>query len=159
MSSAAPSTLSRLRWPVPIYVAAAAVGAGLQWTWPSPWIGSPLADILLMIGLIMIVAALALVAGAFSTMRRHRTTVLPDQQAAHLVTNGAFALSRNPMYLGFTLLLLGAALAFGTLWLILAGVIAALTVQQLAIIPEERALDLRFGKRYRDYSRKVRRWF
>ena len=50
------------------------------------------------------------------------------------------------------------ALATGILWFLLAALVSGLLVQKLAIEREERHLEARFGKKWRDYSRKVRRW-
>ena len=70
---------------------------------------------------------------------------------------------RNPLgakaiYLGNTLMMIGIGLASGILWFILLGLVAAFATQKLAIEREERHLDQKFGKRWRDYSKKVRRW-
>lgn len=149
---------SRLPWPPMIYVAAVALAIVAQWLWPLPWIGPPLADLLFALGWLMVLAALALDFGAMRTMRKARTTILPHRAADHLVTGGPFALSRNPIYLGNTTLMVAIGFIAGSLWFLLLAPLAAIATTFLAIRPEERHLAERFGKRYRDYQKKVRRW-
>lgn len=149
---------SRLPWPPLIYVAAVALAIVLQWLWPLPWIGPPLADLLFALGWLMVLAALALDFGAMRTMRKAQTTILPHRAADHLVTGGPFALSRNPIYLGNTTLMVAVGFIAGSLWFVLLAPVAAILTTFLAIRPEERHLAERFGKRYRDYQKKVRRW-
>ncbi|WP_127524101.1 isoprenylcysteine carboxylmethyltransferase family protein [Mesorhizobium sp. Z1-4] len=149
---------SRLPWPPMIYVAAVALAIVAQWLWPLPWIGPPLADLLFALGWLMVLAALALDFGAMRTMRKARTTILPHRAADHLVTGGPFALSRNPIYLGNTTLMVAIGFIAGSLWFLLLAPLAAIATTFLAIRQEERHLAERFGKRYRDYQKKVRRW-
>lgn len=145
-------------WPVPIYVAAilAAVLAGV--IVPLPWIGRPLADILLAFGWLLVAATVALYATALSAFRRARTTVKPNAAATQLITGGPFKLSRNPLYLANTILMMGLGLVTGNAWFIVLALVAAFSVQKLAIEPEERHLQARFGRAYRDYAKRVRRW-
>ncbi|KIQ96559.1 putative protein-S-isoprenylcysteine methyltransferase [Lysobacter sp. A03] len=75
------------------------------------------------------------------------------------MTSGVFALSRNPIYLGNTLLLLGLALALHWPWLLVTALVAAVSVNQLAIKREERHLAARFGPVFAEYSQRVPRWF
>ena len=62
------------------------------------------------------------------------------------------------MYLANTLLMIGVALISGIGWFLLLALVAAFATQKLAIEREEKMLAEKFGKRYRDYSRQVRRW-
>lgn len=92
--------------------------------------------------------------------RRAGTTVNPlrPQASTQLVTDGLHRFSRNPMYLGQALILLGFALwqhhsaAFLALPLYLGW------VSRFQIVPEERALRAKFGVAYIDYCQRVRRW-
>ena len=71
---------------------------------------------------------------------------------------GLFARSRNPMYLGFTLLLLAAALA-ANLWLALAAPLAFFLAAAFWYVPaEERAVRAAFGEAYEIYAERTRRW-
>src|SRR5258706_94400 len=86
------------------------------------------------------------------------TTVRPDRGTDHLVTEGPFSFTRNPLYLAGTILVLGIGLVSGIVWFLLLAVLAAFAVQKLAIEREERHLQARFGKTYADYAGRVRRW-
>jgi protein-S-isoprenylcysteine O-methyltransferase Ste14 len=91
-------------------------------------------------------------------MLRAKTTLNPAGPASTLVTGGPFRFTRNPIYLGDTLMYLGLALLFGRRGplLLLPGVLAAL--DRGVIRREERYLERRFGRQYRAYRARVRRW-
>ena len=79
-------------------------------------------------------------------------------RATALITDGPFAKSRNPIYTGNTLLVTGAGLLFGLMWLVAAGLIAAFVTQKLAIEREERHLEGRFGVAWKAYAARTPRW-
>jgi protein-S-isoprenylcysteine O-methyltransferase Ste14 len=94
------------------------------------------------------------------TFRRVRTTVNPlkPETASTLVVSGIYRLTRNPMYVGFLLVLLGWALFLSNA-VALAGVPAYfLYMNRFQIEPEERALTATFGAAYAAYKSRVRRW-
>ncbi|MDZ5696962.1 isoprenylcysteine carboxylmethyltransferase family protein [Chelativorans sp. M5D2P16] len=150
---------SRVAWPPIVFLCAAVLGVILAYAVPLPWIGSPLSDILFAAGWLLAAAALLSIAMALRTLRRADTTVMATRSARHLVTGGPYAFSRNPIYLGMAALLFAVGLITGSVWFLLASILAAIVTQKLAIEPEERHLAERFGKRYRDYQKKARRWF
>jgi protein-S-isoprenylcysteine O-methyltransferase Ste14 len=106
----------------------------------------------------MIAAFVALNISAIRAMRRAGTTVRPDRGTDHLVMEGPFSFTRNPLYLAGTTLVLGIGLVSGIVWFLLLAVLAAFAVQKLAIEREERHLQARFGRTYVDYAERVRRW-
>ena len=110
------------------------------------------------IGALLIASGLTIDFAALLALRRHRTTVLPNRPAETLVTTGPFAFSRNPIYLGNTLLTAGIGLWLGTIWLVIAALAAALIVQHIAIRREEEHLAARFGTDWTAYTQRVRRW-
>ncbi len=124
----------------------------------SPWLVSPLSDILLVVGWLLIAAMIALDVGAMLAMARAKTTIMPHKGTEHLVTHGPFSFTRNPIYLGNVLLCCGLALIVGSLWFLIAGLAAGFLMRKLAIEGEEKHLSLRFGKAWRDYAKRVRRW-
>jgi protein-S-isoprenylcysteine O-methyltransferase Ste14 len=158
MDSKFKDTPNRVPWPPLIYAAALLFGALSGYFLPTPWPGSPLSDFLVAIGGLMIAAALFIDFKAMRTMANAKTTIMPNKGSEHLVTNGPFALSRNPIYLANTMITAGVGLLFGIVWFIPLAVAAAFLTQQLAIKREEAHLDARFGKRFREYAKKVRRW-
>ena len=149
---------NRLPWPPVVFAAAAALAVALHLLWPLPWFGAPFADFLFAIGVVLGLAAIGLALAALRALRRAGTTVLHRRAVDHLVTGGPFALSRNPIYLAGALLMTAAALVLGIAWFLPAAVLAGFVTQLVSIVHEERHLADRFGKRYRDYQKRVRRW-
>ena len=145
-------------WPPLIYGVAVLAGVALSHVWPLAgwqvwprWLG-------LLAGIGLMAAGAGFDGAAMLTMQRHRANILPHRAATALVTSGPFALSRNPIYLGNTLMVLGAALVFGMAWLLPMAMAAAATVQVLAIRREEAHLASLFGPAWQDYARLVPRW-
>jgi protein-S-isoprenylcysteine O-methyltransferase Ste14 len=147
-----------LPWPPIIILAAIAISLLLNVVYPLPWFGQPLSSILSVFGWLMIAAFVALNISAIRAMRRAGTTVRPDRGTDHLVTEGPFSFTRNPLYVAGTMLVVGIGLVSGILWCVLLAIVAAFAVQKLAIEREERHLQARFGETYMDYARRVRRW-
>ena len=150
---------SRIPWPPMLYVAAVALAIIADQMVPSVWFGSPLSDILFAAGWLIGLAGLSINIAALRRLRLAKTTVMPTRSATQLVTDGPFSFSRNPIYLGGTLIVIAIGLIVGNAWFLLFALLAAFATQKLTIEPEERHLAQHFGKRYRDYQKKVRRWF
>lgn len=93
--------------------------------------------------------------------RRAKTTLDPrfPEQSSQLVTRGVFAMSRNPIYLGFVLLLIGVACLLANLVAVCWVVAFVLYMTRFQIQPEERYMREKFGDDFLAYSSKVRRWF
>lgn len=147
-----------LPWPPIVYIAAAALAIIAHWLAPLPWLPTQLAEFLFAVGWLIVGAALFMDIAAMRTMARAKTTIMPHRGSEHLVTSGPFSFTRNPIYVGNTMLMIGVGLIGGILWFILLAPFAAFATQKLAIEREERHLEMRFGKKYRDYAKKVRRW-
>lgn len=147
-----------LPWPPVIYLGALALGLIVHWLWPLPWLPSTLAEFMFAIGWLVVAGAVALEVAAMRAMSRARTTIMPNRRSDHLVTGGPFAITRNPIYLGNTMMMMGIGLITGIALMIPMALVAAFVTGRLAIAREERHLEARFGKAYRDYAKKVRRW-
>lgn len=145
-------------WPPLLFAAALGAGFGLGRLYPLPWPGLDDAAARA-IGYGFGLAGLVLVGWGVITMLRARTNILPHRGADKLVTGGPFRIWRNPLYMGETLLLLGLAQATGNIWMVIVAAAFALGVLKLAILPEERHLEARFGDAYLDYKGRTRRWF
>ncbi len=145
-------------WPPILFAGAALIALGLQSLAPLPWPGGAGAAVLAMSGLFLGAAGLALDLATMLAFRRHQTTVLPHRGAVRLITDGPFRFSRNPIYVGNTLLMAGAGLVFGIAWLIPAAFLGAYATGKLAIAREERHLALRFDKDWEDYAARTPRW-
>lgn len=101
----------------------------------------------------------ALVLWAALSMRRRGTTLHPHGTATALVVTGPFRVSRNPIYLGFALLLAGLAASLGSSAPFAVMAVWVFAMNQLFIQPEEARLTEIFGPAYAAYAAKVRRWF
>lgn len=146
------------RLPPPLVLLLAALGVmaidALMPGWRLDWPG--LQALAVALGAV----ALALMGVAALGFARRHTSIDPihPDRASHLIVGGPYAISRNPIYLADGLLLVA-----WTLWL---GHPAGLAMTPLFIAfidryqvqPEERALAVKFGERYRAYCRRVRRW-
>ena len=92
--------------------------------------------------------------------RRAKTTVNPlhPERASSVVTSGIYRYTRNPMYVGILLVLLGCFVAFGALSGLVGLPIFIAYMNRFQIRPEERALQAKFGREYNEYQARVRRW-
>jgi len=112
------------------------------------------------------VAALLLAIGcAFSlggviAFRRARTTVSPmkPETTSALVTDGVYRITRNPMYVGFLVILVAWAVFLSSAWALSGPVVFVLYITRFQIVPEEKALRAMFGESFTSYQAKVRRW-
>ncbi|WP_027168972.1 isoprenylcysteine carboxylmethyltransferase family protein [Mesorhizobium sp. WSM3224] len=145
-------------WPPVIYVVAIALSVVLGMLYPLPWIGDIFGDLLFGVGWVALFGVAMLWITAIRVMMRAKTTFDPNAEPDHLVTSGPFGITRNPMYLANTLLLIGVAFITGIAWFLLFAFLAAFATQKLAIEKEEKILAAKFGKKYRDYAKRVRRW-
>jgi protein-S-isoprenylcysteine O-methyltransferase Ste14 len=130
------------------------------------WVLSRLPPALAIPGFIRTATAVIALGGAALTVagvmsfRQARTTMNPmkPQQAALLVRSGVYRLSRNPMYLGLLLVLLGWASFLSMAWALLGPVLFVLYINRFQIAPEERVLSAKFGASYAQYKTQVRQW-
>jgi protein-S-isoprenylcysteine O-methyltransferase Ste14 len=126
---------------------------------PTPIVnGAEPTRILRLVGIAEIAIALGLFAWAVSTFVRLKTPVIPMRRARALVDEGPFKLTRNPMYLGFTVLYLGIAFVANAFWPLVFLPEAIALTYLFAIRLEEAYLTREFGDAYREYCARVRRW-
>ena len=158
MSTEAASRPSAIPWPPILFAGAIAAALLLGRAFPLAWPG--LDDTgARVVGYAFGLAGLALTAWGLVTLYRARTNILPHKGADRLVTEGAFRFRRNPIYMGEVLILLGLAQATLNIWLVAMAPVFAVAILLLAILPEERHLEARFGEEYLDYQARTRRWF
>ena len=93
--------------------------------------------------------------------RKANTTVDPrfPDKSSSLVCTGIFRFSRNPIYLGFLLILIGWAIQLAHFLPFLPIPLFVVYMNYFQIIPEERSMQSNFGSDYQRYKAKVRRWF
>ena len=108
------------------------------------------------IGILGLAAALAGVV----EFRRAHTTVDPTNpsKSSTVVTSGIYRLTRNPMYLGFLLVVVGWAAYLSSPWTFIGPIAFVVYMNRFQIEPEERMLAARFGASFEQYLRSVRRW-
>jgi len=145
----------KVRPPI-MWVVAVLAGLVLNWLMPLPFI--PAAVPAAWLGALVFVAALALFGWAIATMTRAGTNVPSKLPTTTIVDTGPFHLTRNPIYVGMMLGLIGLAIAFNSLWLLLMLVPFALVVRYAVVAREEAYLQRKFGDVYRGYCSRVRRW-
>jgi len=106
-------------------------------------------------------AGVAIALAGVLQFRRARTTVNPLQPSAAsaLVIRGVYKWTRNPMYLGMALVLLGWAIYLSSLAAAAVLPVFVAYLNRFQIAPEERALQARFGDEFARYRNTVRRWF
>lgn len=101
-----------------------------------------------------------LLLGLWSILIYRRTGQNPDPRTPTpvIVEAGPFRVTRNPMYLQLVLVTIGIAVVLANVWILLLTPVVAWLLQRLAILPEERYLERKFGDAYLAYKRRVRRW-
>ncbi len=109
-------------------------------------------------GLVPLLVGIVLNLLADQAFKRHGTTVKPFETSSTLITGGVFGISRNPMYLGMTLILLGIALLLGSATPFAMVIILPILLDRVFISPEEKMLEDTFGGQFREYRERVRRW-
>jgi protein-S-isoprenylcysteine O-methyltransferase Ste14 len=102
----------------------------------------------------------AIVLAGILTFRRMKTTVNPltPEATTTMVTAGIYRLTRNPMYLGFLLILIGWAIDLSNLLAFACLPLFVWYMNRFQILPEERALASKFSEAFDAYKRSVRRW-
>lgn len=146
---------SRFIWPPTIYGAAALSAWALERALPSPLALSATAR---WTGWALIALACAIAIAAEWRFWRAGTATLPISPTTAIVSTGVFAWTRNPIYLAMTLAMIGAGLAFSSVWFWVETPVAVALVTKLAIEREEAYLEAKFGETYLAYKRRVRRW-
>jgi protein-S-isoprenylcysteine O-methyltransferase Ste14 len=115
--------------------------------------------------IIMTAVVIALVGGGITlsgaiAFRRAKTTVDPfkPERASSLVTFGVYRMTRNPMYVGLLMVLIGWAVFLVNVWSALGPLVFVAYITRFQIQPEEGALASLFGEAYASYKSRVRRW-
>lgn len=113
-----------------------------------------------LIGGVLLLVGLALIFLAGMGFSKARTTVLPNMihKSSSLVTGGIYRFTRNPMYLGMALAIVGAGIGAGNYLTPYALAAFVILITYLQIVEEEAGLAKIFGQEYTDYCTKVRRW-
>lgn len=116
---------------------------------PSPWT---------LLGILPIVLGIVIDVNAEQTFHEANTAVCPFDASSALVTYGPYRLMRNPMYLGFTLVLFGVSVLAGSLTPYVIVLAFALLMDRMFIQMEEQKLAVAFGMKWEEYKSQRRRW-
>ena len=131
-------------------------GLALDWLLPLPFLPDDLQKGFL--GVSVFVLALALLAWAIVTMTGAGSNVPTNRPTTTIVESGPYRFTRNPIYLGMVLGLIGLSIAFDNLWLLTMMAPFALVIRYGVVAREEAYLERKFGDVYRGYRSRVRRW-
>lgn len=96
--------------------------------------------------------------GAFYEFYKARTTLNPHGSVRQVVSGGVYRISRNPIYLGFLLMVIGLPLNSGLYWGLIISPLFIISINRLVIEREEAYLEGKFNEEYAAYKSKVRRW-
>lgn len=143
---------NRIPWPPIFYAAAFVLGLALAQVKP---LAVPIRP---EVGWTILACGILLDLWAMWTLHSHQANILPHRAATRLVTTGAYWLSRNPIYVGNTLLLLGLAIVLHNAWLIITAFMALTLVDGYAVKREEEHLLAKFGNDWRAYMDRTPRY-
>ena len=110
------------------------------------------------IGLLLTAGSLLMVFYLRYIFYHRDTTIKPFAKSDQLITNGIYRISRNPIYIGMVVFLVGTAILFGsaTPWIVIP--FYPWLINRKFILIEEEMLEKEFGEEYRKYKSRVRRW-
>jgi protein-S-isoprenylcysteine O-methyltransferase Ste14 len=151
-----PDTANVIVRPPIAWAVAVVAGLVLNWLLPLPFV--PATAPAGWLGAIVFALALTLFAWAIATMTRAGSNVPTSRPTTTIVDSGPYRFTRNPIYLGMVLGLIGLAIAFNTFWLLLTLLPFALVIRYGVVAREEAYLERKFGDAYRRYRVHVRRW-
>ena len=110
------------------------------------------------LGAVPLLAGVVLNLSADAALKRHGTTVKPFQESSALVTDGAYRISRHPMYLGFICILLGIAVFMGSATPYAPVLVLWVLIEAVFVRVEERMMAEKFGEEWSRYRARVRRY-
>jgi protein-S-isoprenylcysteine O-methyltransferase Ste14 len=109
-------------------------------------------------GIIPVIAGIYLNLYTDRLIKKYETTIKPFETPTTFIIRGPFRYSRNPIYLGMVLIILGCSLLSGSLISFFISFVFAYVLHFLYIIPEEAIMENNFGKKYMEYKSKVPCW-
>ncbi|MBT4710636.1 MAG: isoprenylcysteine carboxylmethyltransferase family protein [Alphaproteobacteria bacterium] len=142
--------------PPVIFVTALVVGFAVEWLSPSMIIdsGSRIAA-----GIVVPLGGIVMIALGILQHRRSGNDPDPRNPDVTVMTSGIYQRTRNPIYIGYILVLAGIGLAANSMWVLVTVIPAYFVVRWGVIAREEAYLEAKFGQTYMDYKSSVRRWF
>lgn len=109
-------------------------------------------------GASLLTAGLVIIFIVRSKMKKANTNIEPWKPTNAILSDGVFAYSRNPVYVGMILIYIGVVFLFNSLWVLPPLFLVLLAMHYGVILREERYLERKFGEEYLVYKQRVRRW-
>jgi protein-S-isoprenylcysteine O-methyltransferase Ste14 len=132
------------------------LGAALQWAWALEFV--PEGGLWTALGGVLFCGGVAILLLTFAVFRRMGQHPDPRKPTPAISRDGPYRFTRNPMYVGGSLVQLGIGIAFGNAWIVVLLIPVVLVIHYGAILPEERYLERKFGDEYVRLKASVRRW-
>jgi protein-S-isoprenylcysteine O-methyltransferase Ste14 len=141
-----------------LFLGALALGCLLSLAIPiGPGLGRP-NTLALMVGLAFVLLGVALAVLSVRSFHVAGTSVVPGEPSTALVVTGPYALTRNPIYVGFVLAYFGLSIMLTSLWVLLLLIPVLVILQRGVVEREEAYLERQFGEAYHRYKARVPRW-
>ncbi len=152
----APDCANVVVQPPVLLILLVATGYGLDFLMPLTFLpaGFPAA----WVGGAVWLAGFALAGLAIAQFRRRGIEEQAHTPTAEIVDSGVFAFSRNPIYVGTCIAIVGVAIIYDMLWIMAMLVPFYFVIRYGVVAREEAYLERKFGDAYRDYKTRVRRW-
>lgn len=148
-----------MRVPVPwVFMLTYLTGLGVQLLVPLSVHSADVRLALRIAGYVLVVVGTLIAFSSLWIFRRKETTTIPFDTPSSLVTVGAYRFTRNPMYVGLTLIYVGVAGTRGDVWPFVTLLPLLAYVNNIVIPVEEKRLLEVFGDSYQQYRERVRRW-
>ena len=110
-------------------------------------------------GILPVFFGISMAAISAGMFKRVGTGIEPFDEATYLVISGFYRFTRNPMYMGMFLMLIGVAFLMGNIGAFVPLPVFMLIIRNNFVLGEERFLEAAFGQHYLEYKSEVRRWF
>jgi protein-S-isoprenylcysteine O-methyltransferase Ste14 len=149
---------AHVRFPPPLVFLGAVIAGALVQRTAVPLSLSAAATIRVAAGVFILACGIGLVLSARMLFTRTGQSPMPWKPTPELILQGPYRFTRNPMYVGVTLFVIGLGVAVNDLWISLFAMPALLIVHFIAVLPEERYLAEKFGAGYQSFLAKVRRY-
>jgi protein-S-isoprenylcysteine O-methyltransferase Ste14 len=134
------------------------IGIALHFVAPLSLSQGILRQVLIPVGILLIIIGIGIVVLARREFAQYGQPTDPGHPTSKVVKTGVFTISRNPLYLGSVIVLLGIALMLNMLWALVTLLVSMVLCHYILILPEEQYLAAKFGQEYEEYVASVHRW-
>lgn len=117
-----------------------------------------LVNLSILFGILILITGISLVYISLRKLSKMKTTFIPDGKPEKLVKDGPFRFSRNPIYLGMLLILVGVSISLQSFSSLMISIVFGLIINFTWIKHEEKKLEDIFDSEWEEYSKRTRRW-